>query len=246
MSNKLSSISSEADKAELSSERLENLRKEYKEFAYAVSHDLKAPIRHLRQFGDLLFAGLEGKLSEDDKELITFIRSSIDLLEEQLEGLLVYSRLNTRHSDMVAVDCEELVKDLVEDLHKERGYDVSGFISEDLPEIKGDAPQIKQLFYHLLDNAFKFNVDNPVVTLCCERQDDNYVFSLKDNGIGIPAGMYDSVFQMFRKLNRQGEYPGLGVGLALAQKIVERHGGEVWIESSGSEGTLIQFSLAGR
>ncbi len=224
---------------------LESVAKEYEEFAYIVSHDLNAPLRHVREFTRLLIGCQQDNLTEEEQEYVRFLEQSLSKLDDMQEALLVFSRLNTQARPKEKTDMNRLVQDVVSDMKQSfEKYDVDLNVSN-LPFLNVDGRQVKVLFTHLLDNALKFHKSDEVkrrVSICAVEQGDVWLFELKDNGIGISDKYSTSVFRLFKRLEPD-KYSGIGAGLTLAQKIVHWHKGEILIQSEPSVGTSIFFSL---
>ena len=216
-------------------------KKELEEFVYIVSHDLNAPMRHIKQFGNLLFKKLGDKVSEEEREYLSFMEDAVTKAEDMIEALLTYSRLNTTAEEFSTFNCATIVENIVSGLDIDDG----AIKTHNLPdEITAEQKQIRQLFEHLLDNAIKFKKPDTALEINIRAEDnsDHWQFSVQDNGIGIPEVQIDNVFTMFRSGHADEVYEGIGVGLTIAQKIVHHHGGKTWIESD-KNGTNVLFTI---
>ncbi len=224
-----------------------NIKKEFADFAYVVSHDLGAPLRHIREFTRLLLGNLTPHIGNEEKEYVKFIEHSIHKTEAMIEGLLQYSRLNTRAEPVTRIDCNRVFEETLDMLQDTLAARNARIRKESaLPFIEGDPGHIPLVFYYLLDNATKFHAPatHPEVVVSVARHGDLWRFAVKDNGIGMDPSRQDHAFTIFRRLHSDDEYPGIGIGLALAKKIVEqRHGGRIWIESAHGQGTTVFFTL---
>lgn len=224
----------------------EKIKQEFQDFTYIVSHDLNAPIRHVREFSKLLIHKLEDKIGTDERRYVTFIEDGLKEVDEMLNGLLEYSRISTRTSPFKEVDCNQLIQNLLQTSLKnavEKSH--AQIIFEGLPHAVADEIQLSMVFYHLLDNAIKFrSKDRPCeINIDVTEAKNQWVFSISDSGIGIPKEQHENVFNIFKRLHGKADYPGSGIGLALCKKIITRHGGNIWIDRNSSEGTKISFSL---
>jgi two-component system sensor histidine kinase/response regulator len=221
-------------------------KKELEEFTYIVSHDLNAPLRHIKTFGNLLVEGLGDKVSDQEKEYLYYLEKSVHKTEEMLAALLAYSRLNSQAAEYIDFDCYALVIDVLTVL--KHGIDEAGADVDlsGLPHtLRADKAHMQLLFSHLLDNALKFRrEDIPLkIKISAIEKDEHWVFSCEDNGSGIAFDNTDKAFVMFGRLHTGDEFSGVGAGLAIVKKIVERHGGEVSLTSESGKGSVVSFSI---
>jgi PAS domain S-box-containing protein len=212
---------------------------ELEQFAYVASHDLRQPLRVVGSYVTLIEEDLAGKLPDDTTEYMAFVRDGVRRMDRLITDLLAYSRVGRMADDhpvSVAATLEAVVTDLSFEI-AECGAAIT--IADDLPTVMGDTGEMERLFQNLLGNALKYRSPDrhPVVRIWCEAATD-WVIRIADNGIGIPPEHAERVFGIFQRLHPRESYEGTGVGLAIARKIVERHGGSIRIEPS-SEGTLI-------
>ncbi|WP_425490746.1 sensor histidine kinase [Haloprofundus salilacus] len=223
-------------KLEESNERLE-------QFAYAASHDLQEPLRMVSSYLQLLEHRYGDELDEDGQEFIEFAVDGAGRMREMIEGLLQYSRVDSRGNPFEPVDLDAVFANVRQDLQvkiEETGAEIT---AEDLPRVYGDLSQLNQLFQNLLDNAIEYSGDAPPrIHVAVERDGTDWVISVEDEGIGIPREDADRVFRVFQSLQGH-EDAGTGIGLALCKRIVERHGGEIWIDSVPGEGATFSFIL---
>lgn len=223
----------------------ERIARDFSEFAYVVSHDFNAPLRQIREFTRLLLTRLEGRIGEPERKYARFIQDNVRHAEAMLEGLLAYSRLNTRCEPFSEVDCNALLEEVQQTLQRKIEESNASIDCGPLPAVQGDRGQLKQLFYQLLDNALKFSRRGtpPQISVHAERRDDCWHFCVADNGIGILPEMQEAVFVLFKQLHDEDAYPGSGVGLTLCRKVAERHGGSLKVESDGNTGTNVWVTL---
>lgn len=217
---------------------------ELSRFAYVASHDLQTPLRTITSFLQLVQERYADHL---DPEAADWIRRTLDAaarLKTLIDDLLAYSRVDTQPRTPVRVSlneiCDEVVALLAEEINAKRG----SVSREALPTVRGDRNQLQQLLHNLIENALKFHgPDPPGVQVSCRVLGDNWLLTVEDNGIGIAAEHQSRIFEMFRRLHDDREYPGNGIGLALSRRVVERHGGTLQVESQPGEGSRFSFSL---
>lgn len=234
------------EKQYISLEEHDALKKEFSDFAYIVSHDLNAPLRHVREFSKLLISELGNKITDNESKYVEHIENGINRTEAMIEGLLEYSRLNTQGEDFKKIDMNKVFGEVKASLSQQIKTSNAQIEINPLPPIIADQKQIKQLFFYLLDNAIKFRkLDTPPkITIFGAQKDGMHIFSFRDNGVGVPEEQHENIFTMFRRLPGADNLPGIGVGLTLAKKIVERHSGKIWAESHIDGGTTINFTLS--
>ncbi len=185
-------------------------------------------------------------LDEDGAEFIEFAVDGADRMRAMIDGLLQYSRVDTRGDSLDPVDLDAVFADVHQDLHVKIEEHDAEITTEGVPHVMGDAGQLRQLFQNLLDNAIEYSGDDPPrVHVSAEQANngDEWVISVSDEGIGIDPEQADRVFEVFRSLHSQDEYDGTGIGLALCERIIERHGGDIWVESEHGEGATFSFTL---
>lgn len=232
-------------KKELASKDTAVILSEFQDYAYRVSHDLGAPVRVMVEFSKLLEQDYADKLDAEAKEYLSIIVESGRKMQAMMEGLLQYSRLNTMREDFTPVDLGLVVQHL--QLVMEEPIKKSGakLIIQDLPTVSADREQMIILFKALIENAIEFQPVGhiPLITISAEKKDKFWQFAISDNGIGIKQQFQDKIFRLFGRLHPDNEYSGVGIGLTLAQKIVQRHGGKIWFESMMGQGCVFYFTL---
>ncbi len=226
------------------SEELEQSNAELQQFAYVASHDLQEPLRMIVSFLGLLKKRYAGRLDADADEFINFAVDGGARMQALIQDLLAYSRLGGRDLSYELVDTGSVVDDVLTELRHAIDESHARVTRGRMPKIKADTHQLSRVFQNLIGNALKFRRDEaPRVTVEAEQLPGAWVFSVKDNGIGIPPDQFDRIFRIFQRLHSQSEYPGTGIGLAICKRIVERHGGRIWLDSSVGQGATFHFTL---
>ncbi len=217
------------------------------QFAYIASHDLQAPLRTIRSFAGLLEKSMPDKMSNREKEFFGYITNSVTNMQELVNDLLTFSRVNTRKREIQQVDLSQLMGNILLELDttlKEAKAEVQ---LADFPEsIQADKIKLKQLLQNLISNGIKFSKEGskPVVQVSCKEKDTCWQFEVKDNGIGISEEFNGKIFQLFQRLHTSSEYAGTGIGLALCKKIVEQHDGEIYVDSEVGKGSNFVFTIS--
>ena len=229
-------------------EELTRSNKELELFAYVASHDLQEPLRMIGSYVQLLARRYRGKLDEDADEFIGFAVDGATRMQRIINDLLAYSRVGTKGRPFLPTDLEQVWLQATANLQviiEERRALVT---HDPLPTVAGDELQFIQLLQNLIGNAVKFCPPDkrPEAHLSCREENGAWVFSLRDNGIGIDRQYFDRIFQIFQRLHDRTQFPGTGIGLALCRKIVERHGGQIWVESERDRGATFLFTIPGR
>jgi len=218
---------------------------EFKDFAYIVSHDLAGPVRSMVAFSQLLKESLPTPEKPEDQLHLDLIIESGQKLGEMIQGLLAFSRLNTVPRNRTLVEFEIVVARCYMQLQAQLDATKGHFNYPRMPEVMADAQQMHTVFFALLDNAIKFRKPDqaPDIRIRCDKGNEFWEFSVSDNGIGIDPMFYDDVFRPLRKLHTDEVYPGVGMGLTLARKIILAHGGDIWLEPSDMGGLKVSFTI---
>jgi signal transduction histidine kinase len=217
---------------------------ELEQFAYVASHDLQEPLRMITGYTNLLAKRYAGKLDQDADEFMAFAVNGAKRMHVLINDLLSYSRVGTNARPLTRSNCEETLARTLASLQvaiKESGATIT---HDDLPIVLADETQIGQLLQNLLGNAIKYRGKNPPeIHVGCKRDGGYWLFSIKDNGIGIDPQYSERIFVIFQRLHTRDEYSGTGIGLAICKKIVDRHGGKIWVESEPGQGTTCFFTI---
>lgn len=214
------------------------------QFAYVASHDLQEPLRMVASYTQLLAKRYKGKLDADADEFITFAVDGATRMQQLIKDLLAYSRVTTQRAPSEPTECAPALVIALNNLHMAIEKEQAVVTYDPLPTIVADDTQLTQLFQNLIGNAIKFRGDQPPrVHLSAIRKDHEWVFAVRDNGIGIDPQYADRVFVIFQRLHTPADYPGTGIGLALCKKIVERHGGRIWVDSYPGQGATFYFTF---
>jgi len=227
-------------------QELARVNSELEDFTYSVSHDLKEPLRAIEAFSAFLAEDYSDKLDEEGQRYISVVRENAVRMRDLIEDLLRLSRIGRVTHEYTTVSAEALVEDVCRDLAfalEEKKVDLR--VQPDLPGITCDEVHMKQVFKNLISNAIKFNdKPRPVVQVACRDDNGAYTFSIRDNGLGIDQQYYEKIFKIFQRLNRREDYKDTGVGLTICKKVVEAHGGTIWVEESRvGEGTTFSFTI---
>ncbi|MFP4461472.1 MAG: ATP-binding protein [Thermotogota bacterium] len=218
--------------------------KELEMFAYITSHDLQEPLRMVTSYLQLIEKRYKDNLNDDGREFIAFAVEGAKRMQTLINDLLKYSRVDTKGKQFSKVDCNAVLSDTLNNLEIAIEESRAKITHDHLPTVNGDETQLRQLFQNLVGNAIKFRREqSPEIHISVESEDDHWRFKVRDNGIGIEPKYFKRIFQVFQRLHGRNEYSGTGIGLAVCKKIVERHGGEISVESSPNQGAIFIFTI---
>lgn len=230
-------IQRHADELQRSNEDLE-------EFAYMAAHDLQAPLRAVNGFCGLLKEKYAEQLDETANNYIGRAVAGAKRMHELLDGLLTYSRVQSRANEPEKTDCMDVLKRAMANLQMDISESEALITHDELPTVEFDSTQMEQLLQNLIGNAVKFRGECPVkIHVSADNGEREWVISVRDNGIGIDPGQSERVFGVFQRLHTAEKYPGTGIGLAVCKRIVERHGGRIWLESQLGSGCAFHFTV---
>ena len=223
-------------------EKVDNINKELKDFASIVSHDLKAPLRGIKSLAGWLLDDCSDRLGDQGKEQINLLLGRVERMYNLIDGVLQYSIVGRTEEKVVPVNLNKFVPEIIDMLVPPKNIKVT--VESDLPVIECEETQIMQLFQNLLSNAIKYmNKAQGWVKVGCTEEDGDWKFSVTDNGPGIEEKNFEKIFKMFQVVAVSEDFQGTGVGLTVAKKIVELHGGRIWVESKVGEGSTFFFTL---
>lgn len=229
------------------SEELKRSNVELQQFAYVASHDLQEPLRMISSYTQLLERRYKGKIDADANEFISFIVEGASRMRNLINDLLAYSGLGNQKKDFRLTDCNIICDRVIANLQVPIQENSAVIIKDSLPVVMADGLILSQLFQNLISNAIKFrSKDCPRIEIVVELHKKEWIFNIRDNGIGIAPEFHERIFVIFQRLHSRTEYPGTGIGLAICKKAVEIHGGRIWVESIPGVGSTFCFSLPNR
>jgi light-regulated signal transduction histidine kinase (bacteriophytochrome) len=238
-------VQQQASEAEATLTALKQSNEDLQQFAYVASHDLQEPLRTIASYTQLLARRYHSKLDEQADEFIGFIVDAARRMSELIQDLLAYSRAANapEQPPHQIVPMGQVFRAVQTNLKASIDDSGATVTAGELPVVKADAAQMVQLLQNLISNGIKYRGEEPPrISVSAERADDDWIFSVEDNGIGIDPQYQERIFGIFKRLHGS-KYPGTGVGLAICKRIVERHGGKIWVESSGDHGSTFRFTL---
>jgi signal transduction histidine kinase len=231
-------------RVELRTSELERSNRDLEQFAYVVSHDLQEPLRSVSSFLQILQNRAGGKLEPENREFLQYAMDGGKRMQQLIADLLSYARVGQNARSTEKVNGEDLLVHVLHNLDaaiKESGAHIE---HDAMPALKGDPGQLSQVFQNLISNALKFKSDRPLrVEIRVARQEKEWQFAVRDNGIGIEPKDFERIFVIFQRLHTRDEYPGTGIGLSICKRIVEAHGGRIWLDSKPGQGTTFHFTL---
>jgi signal transduction histidine kinase len=236
------------DKLARQAQELTRSNVELEQFAYVASHDLQEPLRMVRSYLQLLERRYKGRLDENADEFIHFAVDGATRMQGLINDLLEYSRVGTHGKPFESTDCNVVLEKALMNLQIAIEEADAEITHDDLPTVMGDQVQLAQLLQNLIGNSIKFRQEHTQsqIHVGIGRRDGEWLFSVEDNGIGIDSQYFERVFQIFQRLHSSEEYEGTGIGLAVCKKIVERHGGRIWVESEPGQGSTFYFTVPDR
>jgi light-regulated signal transduction histidine kinase (bacteriophytochrome) len=225
-------------------EELERSNAELEQFAYVASHDLQEPLRKIKSFTELFAKRFKGKFDEKADTYIYYIVDGAGRMQGLIKDLLSYSRVSTRGEPFKMTNFDYVLRSAINDCEiaiKESNAEIT---YDKLPTVAADESQLIRVLQNLIGNAIKFRGENiPRIHISAEEGHHEWTFSVQDNGIGIETQYYDRIFEIFKRLHGKEEHPGSGIGLSISKRIVERHGGRIWVESKPGKGSTFKFAL---
>ncbi|HEX3012994.1 MAG TPA: ATP-binding protein [Methanobacterium sp.] len=226
---------------------LERSNKELQQFAYVSSHDLQEPLRAIASFTQLLERRYKGKFDSDADEFMDYIVEAAKRMQQMILDLLEFSRVTTNADEFKEIDTAEAFDEALFNLRGTIEYNNAVITRNDLPTVTADKSQLAKVFQNLIANAIKFKKENvpPKIHISAREdpQKNQYIFSIQDNGIGMDPQYAGRIFTLFQRLHTRDEYQGTGIGLSVAKRIIERHGGHIWVESELGKGSTFYFTL---
>jgi PAS domain S-box-containing protein len=232
---------------ELATQTTELIRsnEELEQFAYVASHDLQEPLRMIGSYVQLISKRIDSKNTESLNEYMNFVVDGVNRMQALISDLLQFSRVNRKGNPFAPVDLNEVIKIVLAHLTKRIEETGAIVTAMPMPVVNGDSFQLIRLLQNLVDNALKFKAEGkqPLIEIGVEDKGTEWLISVKDNGIGIDNKFYNRIFVIFQRLHARDEYEGTGIGLAICKKIVERHGGNIWVESESGTGSTFYFGL---
>lgn len=242
--NILDDYRDEKEKVETVNNDLSSVNKELDAFTYSVSHDLRAPLRAINGYAQILNEDYGTKLDEEGKRIIETISNNATKMATLIDELLAFSRLGRKELQKKEIDMNEVTDAAIAEFNNSVAHNAQIKIGE-LHKIKADYGLVQQVMFNLISNAIKYSSkkEHPLVEIFSEQKNDEIIFSVKDNGAGFDMRYYDKLFGVFQRLHKQGDFEGVGVGLAIIQRIIVKHGGKVWAEGKVNEGAQFNFSL---
>lgn len=225
-------------------ESLARSNDELEQFAYVVSHDLQQPLSLVSSYLEMLAESCSGKLSDEEESYLDRASGGAVRVQEMVDAVLGYARVDSRGGEFTDVDLGLVLDEVKSALWKEVTCARAEITGDGLPTVRADADQMEQLLNNLISNALKFTGGNPArIHLSAEDNEKEWQISIRDEGIGIEPNALDRIFVMFQRLHTEKEFPGTGIGLAICKRIVERHGGRIWVESEPEMGATFFFAI---
>jgi light-regulated signal transduction histidine kinase (bacteriophytochrome) len=236
---------SEPETKALTMDELIRSNRELEQFAFVASHDLQEPLKVISLYLQILNRKYKGKLDTHAERNFSYILDRTERMQHLIQSLLEYAQVGKGNTRFIRTDSGVVIERAIDNLKVTIQENSAKITYEDCPIIMGDEIQLTQLFQNLINNAIKFykKGEPPCVHISAEQQETQWLFSIKDNGIGIKQEHLQNIFELFRRLHSQIEYKGNGLGLGLCKRIVESHGGHIWAESEIGKGTTVYFNI---
>ncbi|HEY9659668.1 MAG TPA: ATP-binding protein [Allocoleopsis sp.] len=232
------------EQLQLLNQELQRSNQELEEFAYVASHDLQEPLRAVTGYTQLLMSEYGDRFDDTSRSYAEFVIDGAKRMQQLIQDLLAYSRVGTRGKEFAETDCNTVLQEVLRNLQMAIAESNAEIVIESLPILSADQNQLGQLFQNLIANAIKFcKEEYPKVQIRVTQRETDYLFEVTDNGIGIKPQYLERVFEVFKRLHTRREYPGTGIGLAICKKIVMRHNGQIWAESTPGVGTTFYFTI---
>jgi light-regulated signal transduction histidine kinase (bacteriophytochrome) len=230
------------DEREKLLKQIESINKEFQDFVYIISHDLKAPLRAINALSDWIATDYADKFDNDGKEQLKMLTTRVNRMQNLLEGVLQYSRIGRIKEEPTQIDLNKLLQEVIKLLGAPANIHIT--VEGQLPVITSEPARIQQVFQHLLSNAVRF-MDKPegFIKVACVEENGFWKFSVADNGPGISEQHFEKIFRLFQTLQAKDQFESTGVGLTLAKKIVELYGGKIWLTSTVGQGSTFFFTL---
>ncbi|MCA6486340.1 MAG: PAS domain-containing protein [Chitinophagaceae bacterium] len=218
---------------------------ELERFAYVASHDMQEPLRMITSFLQLFRKKYQEKIDDTAEQYLHFVMDGADRMKRLITDLLEYSRIGSNKGVAESIDINQLMKEVQEVFVNRIAECEATIVCKDLPVIMGNKTQLFQLFQNLVGNALKYiGKEKPIVIVSGQEEDNHFLFSVQDNGIGIKPMFFDKIFVLFQRLHHKHQYSGTGIGLSVCKKIVEKHGGKIWVTSEPDKGSTFYFTIS--
>jgi light-regulated signal transduction histidine kinase (bacteriophytochrome) len=225
-------------------EELKRSNAELEQFAYVASHDLQEPLRMVASFTQLLQNRYQDKLDDDANDFINYAVDGATRMQNLISDLLIFSRVGTRGKPFKTTDMNIILENVLANIQLSTIEADAEITYDPLPAIIADGSQMAQILQNLISNAIKFRAKSPIhIHVSGENKPDKWVFSIRDNGIGIEPKNFEFIFVIFQRLHKRDEYEGTGIGLAICKKIIQRHNGKIWVESELGKGSTFYFTI---
>jgi signal transduction histidine kinase len=241
----LSEVNSKGKELAFLATELKRSNDELEQFAAVASQDLKEPLRMVKIYVQFLKDKYSSQLDAKAKDYIEFAVEGANRMQNLIEAILSYSKVSQGTLELIPVDCTKVVAQAVENLKATIDEEGAVLDLQSLPIVKGDPIQLCQVFQNLIANALKFRREKPVISIRSRKEEGRWVVSVADNGLGIDKKYQGRIFELFQRLHKRTEYPGTGIGLSVCKKIIEQHGGKIWVDSELGNGSTFYFTLLG-